>query len=62
VVGAAIRTGITTTLRLPWESDVLARLVETLRDCGLDVGESPLTVDEAAERLTEWAKRAASPC
>ena len=32
----------------PWESDVLARLFEALRDCGLDVGESPLTVDEAA--------------
>jgi len=27
---------------------VLACLFETLRDCGLDVGESPLTVDEAA--------------
>jgi len=36
----------------------LARLFETLRDCGLDVGGSSLTVDEAAERLMAWASRA----
>ena len=40
------------------EPPVLARLFETLRDCGLDVGESPMTVDEAAQRLMEWASRA----
>jgi cobalt/nickel transport system ATP-binding protein len=40
------------------EPPVLARLFETLRDCGLDVGGSPLTVDEAAERLMAWASRA----
>jgi cobalt/nickel transport system ATP-binding protein len=39
------------------EPPVLARLFETLRDCGLDVGGSPLTVDEAAERLMAWARR-----
>jgi cobalt/nickel transport system ATP-binding protein len=41
------------------EPPVLARLFETLRDCGLDVGGSPLTVDEAAQRLMEWASRTA---
>jgi cobalt/nickel transport system ATP-binding protein len=40
------------------EPPVLAKLFETLRDCGLDVGGSPLTVDEAAERLMAWASRA----
>jgi cobalt/nickel transport system ATP-binding protein len=40
------------------EPPVLARLFETLRDCGLDVGGSPLTVNEAAERLVVWARRA----
>jgi hypothetical protein len=40
------------------EPPVLARLFETLRDCGLDVGESPMTIDEAAQRLLEWASRA----
>jgi len=40
------------------EPPVLARLFETLRDCGLDVGGPPLTVDEAAERLVVWASRA----
>ena len=42
------------------EPPVLARLFETLRDCGLDVGGSPLTVDEAAERLVAWASQAVS--
>ena len=40
------------------EPPVLAKLFETLRDCGLDVGGSPLTVDEAADRLMAWASRA----
>jgi cobalt/nickel transport system ATP-binding protein len=40
------------------EPPILAKLFETLRDCGLDVGGSPLTVDEAAERLVVWASRA----
>jgi cobalt/nickel transport system ATP-binding protein len=43
------------------EPPVLAKLFETLRDCGLDVGGSPLTVDEAAERLMAWASRAVLP-
>jgi len=43
------------------EPPVLAQLFESLRDCGLDVGESPLTVDEAAERLVAWASQAVSP-
>ncbi len=43
------------------EPPVLAKLFETLRDCGLDVGGSPLTVDEAAERLMAWASRAVPP-
>jgi hypothetical protein len=33
------------------EPPMLAKLFETLRDCGLDVGELPMTVDEAAP---EW--------
>jgi cobalt/nickel transport system ATP-binding protein len=40
------------------EPPVLAQLFETLRECGLDVGGPPLTVDEAAERLMNWASRA----
>lgn len=43
------------------EPPVLAKLFETLRDCGLDVGGSPMTVDEAAERLMAWASRAVPP-
>ena len=43
------------------EPPVLAKLFETLRDCGLDVGGSPLTVDEAADRLMAWASRAGPP-
>ncbi len=43
------------------EPPVLARLFDTLRDCGLDVGEPPLTVDEAAEQLVAWASSAVSP-
>ena len=33
------------------EPPVLAKLFETLRDCGLDVGETPMTVDEAAAAI-----------
>jgi len=40
------------------EPPVLAKLFETLRDCGLDVGGAPLTVEEAAERLIVWARHA----
>jgi cobalt/nickel transport system ATP-binding protein len=40
------------------EPPVLAKLFETLRDCGLDVGGAPMTVDEAADRLMMWASRA----
>jgi cobalt/nickel transport system ATP-binding protein len=43
------------------EPPVLAKLFETLRDCGLEVGGSPMTVDEAAEQLMAWASRAVPP-
>ena len=43
------------------EPPVLAKLFETLRDCGLDVGGAPMTVDEAADRLMAWASRAVPP-
>ena len=40
------------------EPPILARLFDALRNCGLDVGGAPFTVDEAAERLVAWANRA----